>query len=201
MHPPSKGSLPPYHQPGAYPEPGAPPLHEQDGRLLYPQQGVPQYETGIPVYPQNFPGQNQGPRTPGEWSTGLCGCSKDSSNCCITCCCPCVTFGQIAEVVDKGSTPCVVGGVIYGLILAFIGCPCIYSCGYRTKIRNLYSIKEDPCTDCCVHCWCECCAVCQEFRELRIRGVDPLIGWQGNVDKWNRAASTMQPAVPPGMYR
>nr|GEY18647.1 PLAC8 motif-containing protein [Tanacetum cinerariifolium] len=42
--------------------------------------------------------------TPVEWSTGLCDCTEDMSSCCMTCWCPCITFGQIAEVVDKGIT-------------------------------------------------------------------------------------------------
>ncbi|KAL5726264.1 Cell number regulator 2 [Ranunculus cassubicifolius] len=41
---------------------------------------------------------------PVEWSTGLCDCCDDPSNCCMTCCCPCITFGRIAEVVDRGTT-------------------------------------------------------------------------------------------------
>ncbi|KAK2994777.1 hypothetical protein RJ640_001683 [Escallonia rubra] len=43
-------------------------------------------------------------QVPSQWSTGLCDCASDCSNCCITCWCPCITFGQIAEIVDKGST-------------------------------------------------------------------------------------------------
>ncbi|KAL5715926.1 hypothetical protein ACHQM5_017682 [Ranunculus cassubicifolius] len=199
---PPKVPLPPYNQPGAFPEPVAP-LHEPaEGKPEYLQQGVPQYpETGILVYPQNFQGQNQGPRTLGDWSTGLCGCCEDPSNCCVTCCCPCIKFGQIAEVVDRGSTPCLFGGLVYCLLLACMGSQCIYSYGYRTRIRNLYSLKEEPCSDCCVHCWCERCAVCQEYRELWIRGVDPRIGWQRNVYKWNRGETTLQPVIPQGMFR
>ncbi|KAJ0726952.1 putative PLAC8 motif-containing protein [Helianthus annuus] len=41
---------------------------------------------------------------PSQWSTGLCDCCKDCSNCCLTCWCPFITFGQIAEIVDKGTT-------------------------------------------------------------------------------------------------
>ncbi|KAJ8646671.1 hypothetical protein MRB53_008419 [Persea americana] len=41
---------------------------------------------------------------PGQWSSGLCDCCNDPSNCLLTCCCPCVTFGQIAEIIDRGTT-------------------------------------------------------------------------------------------------
>eukprot|EP00983_Pelagomonas_calceolata_P033243 1041084-Pelagomonas_calceolata.AAC.2 len=27
--------------------------------------------------------------------------------------------------------------------------------------RNKYGLNETPCSDCCVHCWCSPCAVCQ----------------------------------------
>ncbi|OMP06435.1 hypothetical protein CCACVL1_01583 [Corchorus capsularis] len=40
----------------------------------------------------------------GRWSTGLFDCFSDVPNCCITFWCPCITFGQIAEIVDQGST-------------------------------------------------------------------------------------------------
>ncbi|KAL2545978.1 Uncharacterized protein Fot_15211 [Forsythia ovata] len=42
--------------------------------------------------------------TPGRWSSGLCDCFSDVPNCCITCWCPCITFGHIAESIDRGST-------------------------------------------------------------------------------------------------
>ncbi|XP_062177682.1 cell number regulator 9-like [Alnus glutinosa] len=41
---------------------------------------------------------------PGKWSTGLCHCCDDPANCLITCICPCITFGQIADVVSRGSS-------------------------------------------------------------------------------------------------
>uniref|UniRef100_A0A0E0PW62 Uncharacterized protein n=1 Tax=Oryza rufipogon TaxID=4529 RepID=A0A0E0PW62_ORYRU len=40
----------------------------------------------------------------GEWSVKLFDCFGDSGTCCLTCWCPCITFGRIAEIVDKGST-------------------------------------------------------------------------------------------------
>lgn len=121
---------------------------------------------------------------------------------CITCLCPCITFGQIAEIVDKGSscqfllndllvvssqfnvinmyiyelTACGVSGALYGLLCSFTGCQCIYSCFYRKKMREQYSLPASPCADCLVHCCCEGFALCQEYRELKNRGFDMSIG-------------------------
>ncbi|GKV43337.1 hypothetical protein SLEP1_g50640 [Rubroshorea leprosula] len=44
------------------------------------------------------------PGTEGPWSSNLCGCFSNCANCCMTFWCPCVTFGQIAEILDRGST-------------------------------------------------------------------------------------------------
>ncbi|KAJ6791416.1 cell number regulator 2-like [Iris pallida] len=55
-----------------------------------------------PYPPPSDPGiQHQKPL---KWSTGLCDCTDDCGNCCTTFWCPCVTFGRVAEIVDKGST-------------------------------------------------------------------------------------------------
>ncbi|KAJ0037257.1 hypothetical protein Pint_23300 [Pistacia integerrima] len=125
---------------------------------------------------------------PLPWSTGLCDCCDDVSTCCLTCWCPCVAFGRIAEIVDRGSTPCGVSGTLYTLILCLTGCSCLYSCFYRSKLRGQYFLEERPCTDCCVHCCCEECALCQEYRELMHHGFDMSIGWHGNMARQQRLA-------------
>ncbi|XP_077234575.1 protein PLANT CADMIUM RESISTANCE 2-like [Tasmannia lanceolata] len=164
--------------------------------------------TGIPVGSTNQFYSNTGPsameiqsRTPGPWSTGLCGCLEDVPNCCMTYWCPCVTFGRIAEIVDRGSTTCATGGALYCLILLVGGCPWIYSCFYRSKLRRQYTLRADPCTDCLVHCCCEGCALCQEYRELKIRGFDLSIGWHGNLEKQTEGVTTLPPSVEGGMSR
>ncbi|KAG6494594.1 hypothetical protein ZIOFF_042354 [Zingiber officinale] len=93
------------------------------------------------------------------WSTGLFDCADDFGNCCMTCWCPCVTFGRIAEIADGGSTSCGASGALYTLIAAVTGCQWIYSCFYRSKLRAQYNLPESPCYDCCVHFWCESCAL------------------------------------------
>ncbi|KAI4357592.1 hypothetical protein L6164_001530 [Bauhinia variegata] len=163
--------------------------------------------TGVPVssttqYPSNYPPPP--PAAPVAWSTGLCDCCSDVQNCCITCWCPCITFGQIAEIVDRGSTSCGASGALYGLIAFISGCACIYSCFYRSKLREQYLLEESPCGDCCVHCCCESCALCQEYRELQNRGYNMTLGWNGNVQQQNRGVVAMTPTAPtyePGMRR
>ncbi|WOK93147.1 cell number regulator 2-like [Canna indica] len=114
--------------------------------------------------------QIQLPLVPAPWSTGLFDCCDDVGNCCVTCVCPCITFGQIANVIDRGSVSCGVSGALYALVLCATGCACFYSCFYRSKMRALFFLEESPCADAAVHCCCESCALCQEYRELKIRG-------------------------------
>ncbi|MED6218688.1 hypothetical protein PIB30_028775 [Stylosanthes scabra] len=135
----------------------------------------------------------------GAWTTGLCGCCEDPGNCCMTCCCPCVTFGQNAEVVDKGRSSCAFAGMIFYL-LSYVGCGCLYSYTYRSKLRGLYSLPEEPCMDFFVHCFCGSCAICQEYRELKNRGLDPSLGWTANEERMNRG-NQVAPHVQPGMTR
>ncbi|KAJ9135742.1 hypothetical protein P3X46_032892 [Hevea brasiliensis] len=167
--------------------------------------------TGIPVSSTNqyYTSDNSRSETYLEskkrdpWSSGLCDCFSDWRNCCKTFWCPCVTFGQIAEIVDKGSSACGVNGAIYTLIACVTGCACCYSCFYRAKMRQQYALKESPCGDCLVHLCCEYCALCQEYRELKAHGYDLSIGWHGNVEKKTRSLemASMPPAVEGGMTR
>ncbi|KAJ0537682.1 putative PLAC8 motif-containing protein [Helianthus annuus] len=215
--------------PSKSPPPSAPPQsYDQPPPSRPPPLQVPQYATGIPAHfvaPQPVKV---------KWSSSLCACCSDVPNCCLTCWCPCITFGQIAEIVDKGntscgvhgtlyaiiealtccgclyscayrtkmrsqyglkespcndclvhfcceSTACGVHGTLYAIIEALTCCGCLYSCAYRTKMRSQYGLKESPCNDCLVHFCCERCALCQEYRELKLRGFDISIGEQSKL--------------------
>ncbi|GFZ16114.1 similar to PLANT CADMIUM RESISTANCE 11 [Actinidia rufa] len=113
---------------------------------------------------------------PVPWSSGLCDCCDDVG----------------------GS--CGVSGLLYTLILCVTGCSCLYSCFYRSKLRGQYFLDESPCTDCCIHCCCEECALCQEYRELKNQGFDMSIGWHGNMERRKRGVQ-VPPAVQKGMSR
>ncbi|KAG7599889.1 PLAC8 motif-containing protein [Arabidopsis suecica] len=133
---------------------------------------------------------------PSNWTSGLFDCMNDGENAIITFCFPFVTFGQIAEVVDEGATSCGTSGMLYGLICCLFGIPCIYSCTFRAKLRNKYGLPDAPAPDWITHCFCEYCALCQEFRELKNRGLDPSIGWIGNVQK-QRMGQQQEMMAPP----
>ncbi|XP_022734624.1 protein PLANT CADMIUM RESISTANCE 2-like [Durio zibethinus] len=135
------------------------------------------------------------------WSTGLCDCFSDVPNCCITCWCPCITFGQISEIIDQGSTSCGTNGALYALLGWFTGSACIYSCIYRSKMKSQYMLEDSPCDDCFVHFCCETCALCQEYRELKNRGFDMSLGWHGNMERHQNGTMRTAPVVESGMKR
>ena len=74
---------------------------------------------------------------------------------------------------------CCVNGTLYTLICIFTATSSFrpfYSCCYRTKLREQYLSGENHCDDIGVHCFCHCCALCQEYRELQNRGFDMSAG-------------------------
>ncbi|XP_020091091.1 cell number regulator 1-like [Ananas comosus] len=178
---------------------------------MYPAPPPQAYHSyGVAAVPSPVPPANCQPMHPPphggltRWSTGLFHCLDDPGNCVITCLCPCITFGQIADIVDRGSCSCVEGGMAYGL-LCLTGLACLYSCFYRSKMRGQYDLEDGPVPDCLVHFCCETCALCQEYRELKSRGFDLGIGWNANMDRQKRGVMgnivVGAPAIPGGMIR
>ncbi|XP_042500428.1 protein PLANT CADMIUM RESISTANCE 6-like [Macadamia integrifolia] len=199
-----------------------PPQQSNPNATVYPQQAMPQ------AYPQTFPSNNnpglqqnvsaapgipvaqtynQPAMTVGTygtnagtegWTTGLFDLMEDPQNALITIFFPCVTFGQIAEIIDNGHTTCGTSGIFYGAIGFLIGIPCLMSCSYRTKLRSKYDLVEAPAPDWLTHFLCECCALSQEYRELRNRGFDPALGWIGNLSRNQNLQQQQQiPMVAP----
>uniref|UniRef100_A0A7N2R0T7 Uncharacterized protein n=1 Tax=Quercus lobata TaxID=97700 RepID=A0A7N2R0T7_QUELO len=112
----------------------------------------------------------------GKWSTGLCGCFEDLSTCWVTCWLLLSPHHLWPHCLDSGP-----GTNMPYMMLAHVFGACLYACTYRAKLRGLYSLPPESCRDCCVHHFCFCCALCQEYRKLKNRGLDPSLGWTVNA--------------------
>ncbi|KAG6541130.1 hypothetical protein Mapa_017501 [Marchantia paleacea] len=203
-------------QQGVYPPNGAAPAYTPQGTPSHPGQGAAYaQQTGAPAAPQQvftpvrlppgMPGSNFGAGAiirpeigpPVAWTTELFGFLEDCYGCPLVIIAPCITFGQIAEITDTGYNKCQTAGIIYAIAL-FLGIPCLYSYTYRTKMRHKFNLREDPLDDFCTHFWCEFCALAQEYRELRYRGIDPSLGYDLQQALVNQA---MAAPVPPRMAK
>ncbi len=102
------------------------------------------------------------------FSTRIQSCSDDVGICCLTCWCPCITWGQIAEFTLN--MPSYVGCLIYCCCSNLTCCAGMLG---RAELRKKLAIGAvstaaagDCCVDCCVHCCAHSCALCQEMREI-----------------------------------
>jgi Cys-rich protein (TIGR01571 family) len=172
------GGPPGYGAPPGYAQPQQHYAQPQAGFNAYAQQqqmpppnaayGVPPPTAGYGYQNQQAPvgappmvqGQMAMPPM-GQWTTGLCDMGEDPTNCVVTFFLPCITFGQIAEVIDQGTTSCLVAGAVWVGVLLIFGCPCFVSCMWRTKLRAKYNLPQDGLGDLCTHFWCGPCALCQ----------------------------------------
>jgi len=120
------------------------------------------------------------PISPGStnWNNGFYDCFGDMETClCVSCCTPCA-YGQMMEMLQKGSNESSGMGdssvccTYYCYSAIPYGGPCIvanYAGGNRKKIREKFGLKEEPCNDCMAHLCCNCCATIQEMREVKYR--------------------------------
>ena len=120
----------------------------------------------------------------GQQPTGLSEFHSGLGNCCAApCCvfcmgffCPCILYGDTYARLHG------VGFCSQCLLYSFCGwAACLFASTTRRTLRIKYAIVEKPCSDCCVHCWCSWCAVCQ----VRHR-------WGGELSAWVLRASTSQ---------
>ncbi|XP_021910202.1 protein PLANT CADMIUM RESISTANCE 12 [Carica papaya] len=135
----------------------------------------------------------------GLWTTGLCDCCDDPFICLQASVCPCITFGQNSEIINRGTTTCLRSTMIH-IAMGVVLCGWLYGCANRSRLREHFALPEEPCPDYCTHIFCLPWALSQEHRELKNRDADPSLGWQGNVEKWSKEKTT-PPIVVPGMTR
>ncbi|KAF2594477.1 hypothetical protein F2Q70_00042798 [Brassica cretica] len=76
-----------------------------DGSSPVQQTGIPVQQTGVPMSqfaPPSYHQANVNISVGTPWRSGLFDCQEDQTNAVMTAILPCVTFGQIAEVLDEG---------------------------------------------------------------------------------------------------
>ncbi|KAK3442574.1 hypothetical protein EUGRSUZ_B02946 [Eucalyptus grandis] len=93
---------------------------------------------------------------------------------------------------------CVLNGAIYFLIAWLTGYARCFSFFNRLKMRRQYKIRGDVIEDFILHCFCEPCALTQEYHELQNRGFYPSLSWAESVERQNREAAMapMRPVAP-----
>ncbi|KAI4387010.1 hypothetical protein MLD38_004878 [Melastoma candidum] len=123
------------------------------------------------------------------WSTGLFDCQQDPHNAFVTALLPCITFGQIAEVLDSGDMECPLAGYIYLAMMPALCSHWLIGSKYRRKLRRRFNLVEAPFPDVVSHIFCSWCALAQEFRELHRRGLDPSLGWNGILDQMDQTGN------------
>ncbi|KAL8261406.1 hypothetical protein R6Q59_025455 [Mikania micrantha] len=138
-----------------------------------------------------------------DWSTGLFQCTSNMKNCFLTTLCPCVTFGEIAEILTEGHTPwyepatlcaCLGAASFIFIFLFWLTFP--YTCLYRIKMRRKYKLKGSLIEDCAINAFCGWCALCQQYRELDHQGFNVSIGWHENKRRERQAVAIFR-LIPP----
>ncbi|XP_031278813.1 protein PLANT CADMIUM RESISTANCE 4-like [Pistacia vera] len=200
------------------------PMPAPQNLVNFPPTG-PQAITGMQFRPNNGPKAPYGVPLTGlgklgnGWHSELFDCMNDPMNALVTILFPCLTFGQIAEIIDDGHTSCGTSRMLYAGVAFCKGLPCIISCTYRTKLRNKgviepsraefspallrnkFGLPKAPAPDWISHFLCDYCALCQEYRELQARGWDPSIGYQGNLARNSNMNMNHVSMMPPGNQR
>ncbi|KAK8657614.1 hypothetical protein V6N13_035844 [Hibiscus sabdariffa] len=124
------------------------------------------------------------PLPEGLWTTGF-----------FTCICPCITMGQNSEIINRGEIACRSASLLH-LATGVVLFGWIFGSKNRRKLREHFSLPETPLPDWATHLLCMWCTLCQEHRELRTRGADPSLGWEGNLSKWMKDGVTPPIVVP-----
>ncbi|CAI7790102.1 unnamed protein product [Closterium sp. NIES-54] len=154
---------------------------------------------GYPV-PGPAPAQAPAPTAPppvqfnavpmGSWTTGCFGCFEDINVCCCSFWCPCVAFGRIAEIVTDGNVDAQEACMIWCFVDACLLAACVYSFGFRTKLRAKYNLPGDTIKDFFLDWCCGFCSFSQQYRELQNRGWAVADGYKANIQRFQAGNNT-----------
>ncbi|KAK6534944.1 hypothetical protein TWF281_006244 [Arthrobotrys megalospora] len=177
---------PPNYQQPQYPQPDyqyqqSPPPQQFQQYPSYQEHQhspAPQPISSNPVQPSPQPqmeskGVTNHAGHPGPWEHGMCGCFGDMGKCCMTCWCPCITYGKIQHRLRNNdmSNYKSCNGHCWGFcgLMCLCGVQWVMGMMQRGEIRQRYNLEGSGIGDCCRHFWCECCVLIQEDRETETR--------------------------------
>ena len=114
---------------------------------------------------------------PQQWTSGLCDCFADTTNCCEVAWCHYCQLGFQHRKLTLGHS-----GPDYGIALALCcldmwvaaGCVAMYTAyEHRKTVRRYWNINPQDCNEDLKGWFCPCCSTCQVYRELSARGYWP----------------------------
>jgi len=160
-------------------------------------------------YPPND-GQDHSPNAlnRGTWRYGLCEFNgADTKLCFISCCCPIIRWSDTMRMSGLMTfwSAIFIMGFLYaisaltgGLTLLLMLCLTTYR---RQQLRRFFGMKSGDhttlCEDCCFYCWCSCCAIAQEARQLEEAYA---VGYPLQIKEPLRSPPPMQPlSMQPAM--
>lgn len=109
-----------------------------------------------------------------EWFEEIFDCFTDPCNCCLTCCCPCVTYAQNGKLLLETEVSACQDCCTFCCGCCGTATPCNKASERRRVLRMKYNLPEAPCSDSFMHHWLHYCALCQEHRELKARAAIAL---------------------------
>jgi len=104
-----------------------------------------------------------------QWNSNICDCCIDVKSCCHAFLCPCCAFARVVRNMEDRSGCCRGCCCLVCPFSVFIRAP------YRKQLRVKYNLPAKPCNDCCTACWCPCCALAQELREIKHHTQSPPV--------------------------
>ncbi|KAL7926947.1 PLAC8 family domain-containing protein [Trichoderma austrokoningii] len=105
------------------------------------------------------------------WAHGFFDCCSPGGLCLKTFFCPCIVYGKSqARLHNKlDNYSCCNGSCCLFAVLFHLGCQCIPATMQRGAIRERHNLEGGGFGDFCKSCWCTCCVLMQNEKELEQR--------------------------------
>lgn len=123
---------------------------------------------------------SKSPATAQPWHESFFGCLSPIDLCCMSYCCPCVTFGKTHHRLRKdpnlaGYEP-INTSCLLVLAAGCVGCWWVPLSMQRADVREKYNLQGDCITDIAAACCCGLCSLVQQEKEAAYQGLNQSSG-------------------------